>query len=71
MRRIVALAGAAGLALGIAPFATTPASACEPQKPPYCQTTCDGVRADYYRVNQTAGRPLPAWYDLDLEVCGS
>lgn len=74
MRRVIALAGVAGVALGIAPLATTPASACDPNKPPYCQTPCDGVRAQWYRVYQAGGGyggPVPSWYSLDLGVCGS
>lgn len=72
MRRVLAFAG---LGITASLFATsTPASACDPNRPPYCQTPCSIAQNAYYQAYRATGGyygPLPSWYGLDLGVCGS
>lgn len=71
MRRIVALAAIAGSALAFVPL-STPASACDPNRPPYCQSVCTIAPPAYYKVYQATGGydgPLPRWSELGLPVC--
>lgn len=73
MRRIVALTAAAGAALAFVPL-STPASACDPNRPPWCETPCTLARSAYYIPYSATGGyygPMPSWYELDLGVCGS
>lgn len=71
-RRLVAVAG-----LGIVGslFAhATPAAACDPNRPPWCENVCTIVPDAYYVAYRATGGyegPLPSWYELDLGVCGS
>jgi hypothetical protein len=71
MRRTLAIAG---LAVGAALFAApAPASACDPNRPPFCQTPCTITRDLYNFVYRTSGGyegPLPSWYELGLMQCG-
>ena len=71
-RRLIAVVGLAVVG-GLFSF-TQPASACDPNRPPWCENTCT-ITPDLYRVvyNASGGYygPLPSWYELDLGVCGS
>jgi hypothetical protein len=70
-RRLVAVAGLA--VIGALFPLSTPASACDPNRPPFCQTPCtitrDVYRFAYYTSGGSEG-PLPSWYELDLMDCG-
>ena len=72
MRRVIAFAG---LGIVASLFAhATPAAACDPNRPPWCQNACTIVpplyQNAYHRTGGAAG-PLPSWYELDLGRCGS
>lgn len=70
MRRITAFAGLAVAALLFTP--STPASACDPNRPPFCQTPCSITKTAYTRAYYATGGyegPLPSWYELDLMSC--
>lgn len=67
MRRTLALAAVAcGLAATLLPVSG--ASACDPNKPPFCNTPCSLAKQYYTVVHNAAGRG-PAWSNLDLGVC--
>lgn len=70
MRRLLALA-AMGVAAASIALPSTPASACDPNRPPYCMTACGVVVQEYQAVRNYTGGRLPYWYSLDLGVCGS
>jgi hypothetical protein len=69
MRRTLALA-ATGLAVAAAVLPVTTASACDPTKPPWCNTPCSIAQDAYTFARNTAGVG-PAWSNLDLGVCGT
>ena len=70
-RKAFAIAGL-GIVAALFPMSGT-ASACDPNKPPFCQTPCtlvrDAYRAAFYASGGYNG-PLPSWYELDLMDCG-
>lgn len=69
MRRTLMLATLAVAA--VAPMLpTAPASACDPNRPPWCQNACTIAQSAYTGVRNTVGRG-PTWYNLDLGVCGT
>lgn len=72
MRRAIAVAG---LSVVGALFAhSTPAMACDPNRPPWCENACTIVPDLYQAAYRAAGGyegPLPSWYQLNLGVCGS
>jgi hypothetical protein len=68
MRRSLALAALA--VASAAPLLSTPASACDPNRPPWCQTPCSIAESTYSGARNTVGRG-PYWYDLNLGVCGT
>lgn len=72
MRRAIAFAW---LGVVASLFATsTPAAACDPNRPPFCQTPCSIAQTAYttaYRASGGYYGPLPSWYELDLGRCGS
>ncbi|HEX8003525.1 MAG TPA: hypothetical protein VF519_12595 [Mycobacteriales bacterium] len=68
MRRTLALAALAVAAA--APLLATPASACDPYRPPWCQNACTIGQSAYTSVRNAAGVG-PYWYNLDLGVCGT
>lgn len=68
MRRTLVFAALAVAAA--APLLSTPASACDPYRPPWCQNACTIARSGYTTVHDTVGRG-PSWYNLDLGVCGT
>lgn len=71
MRKVFAIAGL-GVVASLFPLSGS-ASACDPQKPPFCQTPCTLTRtaykAAYYATGGPEG-PLPSWYELGLMECG-
>jgi hypothetical protein len=70
MRRTLAFAG---LGIVASLFAhATPASACDPNRPPFCQTPCSVTKQTYIKAWYATGGasgPLPSWYELDLMSC--
>lgn len=69
MRRILGFA--ALVVASAAPLLpTAPASACDPYRPPWCQNACSITQDVYNSVRNTVDRG-PAWYNLDLGVCGT
>lgn len=72
MRRVAALAAVLGS--GAVLFASAgPAAACDPNRPPFCQTPCTLTRDAYRLVFNASGGyngPLPSWYELGLMDCG-
>lgn len=68
MRRTLGLAALAVAAA--APLLSTPASACDPNRPPWCQNACTIAQSGYTSVRNTVGRG-PTWSNLDLGVCGT
>jgi hypothetical protein len=65
MRRLIAFAG---LSVTASLFAhATPAAACDPQQPPWCQNACTIVPPAYYRVWYDTGgpnSPLPPFWEI-------
>lgn len=69
MRRTLMLAAlAVAAAAPLLPVA--PASACDPNRPPWCETPCSIAQDAYNTVRNTVDRG-PYWYNLDLGVCGT
>lgn len=71
MRRVIALAG---LSVVAALFATPgTASACDPYRPPWCETPCTIARDAYYLGYYGTGGydgPLPSWREAGGPDCG-
>jgi len=69
MRRIL---GFAVLAVAAAAplLPSAPAAACDPNRPPWCETPCSIAHEFYGNMRNTIDRG-PYWYDLNLGVCGT
>lgn len=69
MRRTLVVAALAVSALApILPVG--PVSACDPNRPPWCQNACSIAGDTYNGVRNTVGRG-PYWHNLDLGACGT
>lgn len=72
MRRLLILVGFGLVASPLAPTQT--ASACDPNRPPFCMTVCNTVPPLYSTVRYRASQQdvlLPTWHQLGVPVCAS
>lgn len=67
MRRTLALAGLAVVATLVA--APAPASACDPQRFPYCETPCRALIRHYDELRASSSIELPAVPPVGLAGC--